>query len=368
MACFYSAPLAWYLTGVDTDADIRGMTARHDASVTEARSHSVEAGRLAEAGQRYEQQRSYADTHGFQISRDLSQNWQAFASGELARNPGLKASGYETWMRDSDLTPQRRNVRSVLEERFQQSYLDDMRRELGPVDHLGKSDIARPASTTAEGVAAWGSGQVGGLEAQAPRLRVGTDERDASTAGLVSDRLAGADGRLDYHQRDAGALSGDIHRHGDNLEGVVHARQEAWNLRTMPVIEALVGGVGGTLDATPFAQQQGVSIKPGTNIRNLDPAIVPAISAVATGSHSLGLTAPTITSGRDRKHHAHSLHPAGDALDFRGNNLSITQGNALARNVQATLGRNYDVVFETFPNDPANNHLHAEYDPKPTKR
>jgi hypothetical protein len=83
-------------TSTSSDADIRGMTARHDASVTEARSHSIEAGRLTEAGQRYEQQRSYADTHGFQISRDLSQNWQAFASGELARNPGLKASGYET--------------------------------------------------------------------------------------------------------------------------------------------------------------------------------------------------------------------------------------------------------------------------------
>ena len=83
------------------------------------------------------------------ISRDLSQNWQAFASGELARNPGLKASGYETWMRDSDLTPQQRNVRGVLEERFQESYLNDMRRELGPIEHLGKSSIGAPASMSA---------------------------------------------------------------------------------------------------------------------------------------------------------------------------------------------------------------------------
>ena len=355
-------------TATSSDADIRGMTGRHDASVTEARSHSIEAGRLAEAGQRYEQQASFAETHGFQISRDLSQNWQAFASGELARNPGLKASGYETWMRDSDLTPQQRNVRSVLEERFQQSYLDDMHRELGPVDHLGSSGIARPASTTAAGVAAWGEGQVGGLEAQAPRISVGGDARDPSLGETVSGRLDGADRRLGDHQRDATLLQGDIHRQGDNIDGVVRARQRALNVGTIPATEAILGQVGGTLDATPFARQQGVSIKPGTNIRNLDPAIVPAISAVSSASHRLGLTAPTITSGRDRQHYAHSLHPAGDALDFRGNNLSMTQGTALARNVQSTLGRNYDVVFETFPNDPASNHLHAEFDPKPRKR
>ena len=355
-------------TATSSDTDIRGMTARHDASVTEARSHSIEAGRLAEAGQRYEQQASFAETHGFQISRDLSQNWQAFAAGELARNPGLRASGYETWMRDSDLNPQQRSVRGVLEERFQQSYLDDMHRELGPIDHLGKSSIARPASTSAGSVAAWGSDQVSGLKAQAPRIHVGTDERDGSIAGTVNDRLSAADSRLDYHQRDAGALSGNIHRQGDHIDGLVRARQGAWNVSTLPVTESVFGDVGGTLDATPFARQQGVSIKPGTNIRNLDPAIVPAISAVSGASHRLGLTAPTITSGRDRRHHVNSLHPTGDALDFRGNNISVTQGNALARDVRGTLGRNYDVVFETFPNDPANNHLHAEYDPKPRKR
>jgi conjugal transfer mating pair stabilization protein TraG len=351
-------------TSASSDAQIRGLTARHDASVTEARSHSVEAGRLAEAGRRYEEQASFAETHGFQISRDLSQNWQAFASGELARNPGLKASGYETWMRDSDLTSQQRNVRSVLEERFQQSYLADMRRELGPVEPLGKSSIGAPASTTTDGVRGWGAGQIGSLDAQMPQVRVATDERDAGLTGLVSDRLQEADGRLDQHRRDASALSGDIHRQGDAISGVVGARQDAWSVRTLPLTEGLVGGVGGTVDATPFARSQGVSIKSGTNIRNLDPAIVPVISAVLSGSRSLGLTAPTITSGRDRQHHIGSLHPRGDALDFRGNNITIAQGQALASVVRGRLGPDYDVVFETSHADPDNNHLHAEYDPK----
>ena len=136
----------------------------------------------------------------------------------------------------------------------------------------------------------------------------------------------------------------------------------------MPETEALLGNAGGTIDASPLAQRYGVSIKPGTNIRNLDPAIVPAISAVAGASYSLRLTAPTITSGRDRQHHVGSLHPKGDALDFRGNNISVPQGQTLAKNVRAQLGSKYDVLFETSRDDPANNHLHVEYDPKHGRR
>jgi conjugal transfer mating pair stabilization protein TraG len=349
-------------TSSSSDAQIRGMTARHDASETEARSHSLEAGRLTEAGRRYEQQASFAETHGFQISRDLSQNWQAFASGELARNPGLKASGYETWMRDSDLTPQQRNVRDVLEERFQQSYLDDMHRELGPVGPLGKSSIGAPASMTAAAVRGWGSGQVGGIEAQAPHGRVGTDERDPATSGLVSDRLRGADGRLDHYQHGSSMLTGDIHQRGDALHGTVSSRLNSRTVETVPLVESVIGQP--RVDATSFAAEHGVAVKPGTNIRSLDPAIVTAISSVASTTHNLGFAPPTITSGQDRHHQRGSLHPVGRALDFRGNNLSTTQGSLLAGGVMQRLGPNYDVFFEVSRSDPSNNHLHVEFDPK----
>ena len=351
-------------TATSSDSQVRGMTSRHDASETEARSHTVEAGRLAEAGQRYEQQASFAESHGFQISRDLSQNWQAFASGELARNPGLSASGYQTWMRDSDMTPQQRGVRSVLEERFQQSYLDDMHRELGPVGPLGKSTIGAPGSMTAEGVRGWGDGQVSSTKSHAPHIRVGTDERDPSISGAVTSRLNSGDVRLDGHQQAAAGFSNDIRHENDRLGGVASARQNSWAFRTLPLTEGVLGPVGGTVDLAPFARGQGVSIKAGTNIHNVDPAIQPAISVVAAESRALGLTAPTITSGRDRRHHVNSLHPSGDALDFRGNNLTLSQGQSLASNVRGRLGPNYDVLFETSKKDPANNHLHVEFDPK----
>ena len=349
-------------TATSSDAAIRGMTARRDASLTEARSHSIEAGRLAEAGRRYEQQASFAETHGLQISRDLSQNWVAFASAELARNPSLAASGYETWMRDSDLTSQQRDVRTVLEQRFQQSYLDDMRRELGPVEPLGSSGIAVPASTSAGGVRSWGASQIGALRSEALQVSGGEDARDHSVSDAVSARLGDSNARMESHQQAATATSGDIHRRGDEIGRTVQSRLDAWNIRTIPAVEALKGPI--EVDATPLAIREGVSIKPGTNIRNLDAAITPAISSVAASSRSLGLIAPTITSGRDRHHHAGSLHPKGDALDFRGHNLTITQGRALAGSVRSTLGRDYDVNFETFRDYPANNHLHVEYDPK----
>ena len=355
-------------TASSSDANIRGLTARHDSSLTEANAHSVEASRLSDEGRRYEQQASYAESHGFQLSRDLSQNWQAFASAELARNPGLSASGYETWQRDSDLTPQQRNVRDVLQERFEQTYLDDLHRDLGPISPLGRSSVGSPSATTAAGVRGLAAGHTASVEARAPHVHVGGDARDAGLSNKASERLQRSDTRLDQHQADAESLGGEIHRRGDQIGGVVQSRLGAWNLRTLPVVEGVIGDAGGKVDATPIARREGVSIKPGTNIRDLEPHITPAITAVAEASRSLSLAAPTITSGRDRQHHVGSLHPKGDALDFRGNNLNLNQGRALASGVRGELGHNFDVIFETFKDDPANNHLHVEYDPKSKRR
>jgi conjugal transfer mating pair stabilization protein TraG len=61
------------------------------------------------------------------------------------------------------------------------------------------------------------------------------------------------------------------------------------------------------------------------------------------------------------------LHPSGNALDFRGNNISVAQGEALADGTRRSLPPGYDVIFEQNRN-PAKNHLHVEYDPKPRRR
>ena len=72
-----------------------------------------------------------------------------------------------------------------------------------------------------------------------------------------------------------------------------------------------------------------------------------------------------VTSARDSQHSRGSLHPEGKGVDLRGNDISVGQGRQWARDVRERLGPDYDVNFETFKDNPANNHLHIEHDPKP---
>ena len=119
----------------------------------------------------------------------------------------------------------------------------------------------------------------------------------------------------------------------------------------------------GRVDGNRIARDNGVGIKgPSVRIGNMDGRLAPVISAVAQAARTLGLPNPVITSGNDSSHHRGSLHYADRALDFRGNNISIADGQRLQAEVNRILGPGYDVIFETFSNR-SNNHLHVEYDP-----
>lgn len=118
------------------------------------------------------------------------------------------------------------------------------------------------------------------------------------------------------------------------------------------------------LDGRMQARQHGVQVKNGAAIGQLDAAMGPVISAVADAARQLGLPTPVITSGNDSRHRSGSLHYSNQALDFRGNNITDAQGRLLAAEVQRRLGFDYDVIFEIFPNNPANDHLHVEFDPR----
>ena len=119
----------------------------------------------------------------------------------------------------------------------------------------------------------------------------------------------------------------------------------------------------GTINGNDVAAANGVQVKSdAVRISRLDASMNPAIRAVAEAAERLGLPTPVITSGNDSRHSNGSLHYQNQALDFRGNNISIVQGRALEAEVQRTLGNGYDVLFETFANQ-SNNHLHVEFDP-----
>ncbi|MCX7282684.1 MAG: hypothetical protein NTX28_01345 [Novosphingobium sp.] len=119
---------------------------------------------------------------------------------------------------------------------------------------------------------------------------------------------------------------------------------------------------GGSVDGNVIAAANGVGVKSAAvKISKLHPKMEAVIVTVAKVVRTLGLPTPVITSGNDSKHMNGSLHYSWRALDFRGNNVTVAIGKKFAQEVSASLGKDYDVAFETFLNA-SNNHLHVEYD------
>ncbi len=154
-----------------------------------------------------------------------------------------------------------------------------------------------------------------------------------------------------------------IHRHGTVPE-LQRFRPEAFAIALPGETAAPAPAPSGPFDGRVVAAEVGVAIKSDrVDIDSLHPAMDPVIRAVATAADRLGLPQPVITSGNDSRHMDGSLHYQDRALDFRGNNITDAQGVALRDAVRDILGPDYDVLFETFAGNPANDHLHVEYDP-----
>jgi LysM repeat protein len=120
----------------------------------------------------------------------------------------------------------------------------------------------------------------------------------------------------------------------------------------------------GTIDGNAEARRNGIAVKaPSVKLSNLDANMKPVFAAVAQAAKELGLPNPVVTSGNDSKHKVGSLHYQNKALDFRGNNITLAQGQRLEDRVKELLGGKFDVDFEVFPKKPLNNHLHVEFDP-----
>jgi hypothetical protein len=128
-------------------------------------------------------------------------------------------------------------------------------------------------------------------------------------------------------------------------------------------LQAVSANAAGLVDGNAIAEANGVGVKNGANVSTLHPKMEAVIVAVAEVAADLGLPTPVITSGNDSSHGQGSLHFVNRALDFRGNNISITKGGQFKQRVALALGGEYDVLFEVFPGNPSNNHLHVEFDP-----
>jgi hypothetical protein len=199
----------------------------------------------------------------------------------------------------------------------------------------------------------------------------------------LTERASGASSRVDTHLNYANphfsdaknlawimALDGPvlgrgnaIHRHGTVPE-LQRFRPKPYGIALPGMPASAAGAKPASIDGNLVAEQHGVGVKSNAvKISKLHPAMEAVIAAVAKAAGELGLPKPVITSGNDSKHSKNSLHYANRALDFRGRDISVAQGNALDKAVSEILGAKYDVIFETFA-DQNNNHLHVEFDPR----
>jgi len=267
-----------------------------DWRVAEADERRAAAARYREIGGRMMSEASYAESHGFQVSSDMS---------------NLIQDRYEALQREHpewhlpDISNPRLDYRDLARRDQAISYImDDLMSDLRNrrIDEL--TDVADIA----------GKGSIG-------------SNAELGMPGSVALPPAG------------------------HTSALVASTLEGGTLLAAP---------DGPVDGAKLARELGLGVKASAQLGRMDGELVPAMGVVAEEARALGLPRPVVTSGNDSTQHvAGSAHYGNRALDFRGNNISDEQGEAWAQRVQLRLGTSYAVDFERFPENPARDHLHV---------
>ena len=267
-----------------------------DWRVSEADERRAAAARYREIGSRMMNEASYAESHGFQVSSDMS---------------NLIQDRYEALQREHpewhlpDIANPRLDYRDMARRDQAISYImDDLMSDLRNrrIDELG--DVAAIA----------GQGKLGS------NIDLGMPQSAVLPSADLSPPLVASP-----------------------LEG-----------------GTLLAAPDGPVDGARLARELGMGVKSGARLGRMDGDLVPAMGVVAEEARALGLPRPVVTSGNDSTQHASgSAHYDNRALDFRGNNISDAQGAQWAERVQERLGPSYAVDFERFPENPSRDHLHV---------
>lgn len=274
----------------------RTSSAGSDWRVSEADERRAAAARYREIGNRMMNEASYAESHGFQVSSDMSNLIQDRYEALQREHPEWHLPDIANPRLDyGDMARRDQAISYVLED-----LMSDLRNRR--IDELG--DVAAIA----------GQGKLG------------------SNAELAMP---------------AGAALPPA----DRPPALVASPLEGGTLLTAP---------DGPVDGARLARELGLGVKSGARLGQMDGALVPAMGVVAEEARALGLPRPVVTSGNDSAQHVSgSAHYDNRALDFRGNNISDQQGEQWAQRVRERLGPDYAVDFEKFPDTPARDHLHV---------
>lgn len=112
-----------------------------------------------------------------------------------------------------------------------------------------------------------------------------------------------------------------------------------------------------------------VTFKPNVPQNTLSPNVSREFDLFESVAINKGVPEPVITSTTDVDplRVPGSLHPSGNACDIRGNTLTDKEQDDFAKALADALGDDFDVVSEHFGSNPASDHIHVEYDPRPGK-
>ena len=362
-------------TSSSTDSQVRGLGQEVSQDLRHSQSLSEEASRAEEQYQRWSSEFSQFERDGYALNKNLSQEFVRYAQTAMMdpQNRHLDQSYHPGLV---NMTTTQAMTQDALLKQFMDDRVDQMHRDLGVVPDAPAGTIAGPSFSTADDIRAIGAAGMAEIASRGPAVDVSGTARDVALEDNVSGRLDGSVARLDdYGQGMRATLLGD-RRQADSLGATAEARNDSWVIRTMPgVASALTAlGLNNAADAPlgghrvnlgGVAAAAGLGVKGGANLSSMDSSMAPALTAAAASAHALGLPQRVVTSARDSQHSRGSLHPEGKGLDLRGNDISVAQGRQWARDVRERLGPDYDVNFETFRDNPANNHLHIEHDPTP---
>lgn len=98
-----------------------------------------------------------------------------------------------------------------------------------------------------------------------------------------------------------------------------------------------------------------LSLKKGVIFEGIHSRIIESLALVDRCYLKFGFDG-VITSARDGRHKANSLHYVGRALDLRTSFFTPLQRQEFHRDLQYALGSDFDVVLEK-------DHVHYEFDP-----
>lgn len=362
-------------TTSSTDSQVRGLGREVSQDLRHSQSLSEEASRAEEQYQRWSNEFSQFERDGYALNKNLSQDFVRFAQAAMMdpQNRHLDQSYHPGLV---NMTGTQAMTQDALLKQFMDDRVEQMHRDLGVVPDAPGGTIAGPSFSTADEIRAIGATGMADIASRGPAIDTSGTARDVALEDNVSGRLDGSVARLDGYGHGMRATVLGDRRQADSLGATAEARNDSWVIRTMPgVASALTAlGLDNVADAPlgghrvnlgGVAAAAGLGVKGGANLSSMDSSMAPALTAAAASAHALGLPQRVVTSARDSQHTRGSLHPEGKGLDLRGNDISVAQGRQWASDVRERLGPDYDVNFETFRNNPANNHLHIEHDPKP---